>query len=137
MQSRPLAADDRQALEALLMREPAHNLFHLSGLAEHGLGDASDPQGRPWAVGVFRGETLSGPVMALRGTGGIFHVPGDDETLAALTEIVADKASAGTLSLLSGHASQIGPLLPLMNKVGVGFTDRCCFRVIDVVNLIF
>src|SRR3954470_23397418 len=132
MQTRPLSPGDRPALEQLLMREPTHNQFHLSGLAEYGLGNAPDPQGLPWAIGVFRGVQLSGVVMALRGTGGIYHELGDQETLEALGEEVAARATKGTLSLLSGHASQIDPLLPLIEKVGVGQADYCYFREIRI-----
>ena len=55
------------------MREPAYNVFHLSALVEHGLGDASEPRAMPWAIGAFRGGELSGAVTAMRGTGGIYH----------------------------------------------------------------
>jgi GNAT superfamily N-acetyltransferase len=132
MQTRPLSKDDRPALEELLIRRPSHTVFHLSALAEYGLGDAANPAGLPWAVGAFRGEELSGVVMALRGTGGIYHEPGDDDTLHALAGEVAATAAKGTLSLLSGHASQIGPLLPLIDQVGVGPADDCHFRTIQV-----
>src|SRR5436190_8575461 len=129
MQTRGLTLDDSRALGALLMREPAHNLFHLSALVEHGLGDVSAGLGQMWAIGAFRGE-LVGLVAAFRGTGGIYHSPGDTETLQTLAEVVVSKGSEGKLSLLSGHASQIGPLLPLVQNVGVGHTDHCHFRTL-------
>src|SRR5437868_6525231 len=110
MQTRPLTPNDLPALEALLMGEPEHNLFHLGGLREHGLSDSiSAPMGRPWAIGAFRGHDLAGVVMAMRGTGGLCHSPGDSETLSALAEAAQDRVSAGSLSLLSGHASQLEP----------------------------
>src|SRR5438067_10647078 len=124
MQVRPLSSDDRPALEGLLMREPAYNVFHLSALVEHGLGNASEPRAMPWAIGAFRGGELSGAVMAMRGTGGIYHETGDNETLEALAGEVANAAKRGALSLLSGHASQIGPLLPLVQHADVGHADQ-------------
>src|SRR5262245_30427272 len=131
MRTRPLNQADLSALQALLMREPEHNLFHLGGLREHGLAASiTAPQGRPWAVGAFRESTLAGVMMALRGTGGIYHTPGDGETLDALARVVVNRASAGSLSLLSGHASQIEPLLPLVHEAGVGQGDRCWFRTL-------
>jgi RimJ/RimL family protein N-acetyltransferase len=137
MQTRPLTQADLPVLYRLLMREPEHNLFHLGGLREHGLASSiSAPQGRPWAVGAFRDSTLSGVMMALRGTGGIYHSPGDDDTLGALASVVVDRASAGSLSLLSGHASQIEPLLPLAHEAGVGQGDRCWFRTLYPQHLV-
>src|SRR3954453_3389778 len=131
MYSRPLAPEDEPALQALLMREPRHNLFHLSGLREHGLAPTGASQGRPWAVGVFHdsGE-LSGALVALRGTGCIYHTPGDDATLALLGECVLDRGLGGSLSLMSGHITQIQPLLPLIGEVGLGPADRCHFRTL-------
>src|SRR5438093_11251525 len=102
MQVRPLVSADLPALRDLLMRQPEHNLFHLSGLREYGLAESvAAPQGRPWAVGAFRAGELAGAVMAFRGTGGIYHTPGDGEALGALADVVVDRASAGSLSLLS------------------------------------
>lgn len=136
MLARALAQDDIPALGALLVREPTHNLFHLSALAEHGLGDVSAGLNQMWAIGAFRDEELAGVVAAYRGTGGIYHSPGDAETLNALAEVTAGKGSEGKLSLLSGHASQIGPLLPLVQKVGVGHADQCYFRTLYPVDLV-
>lgn len=130
MHVRALAQDDVPALEGLLRLAPEHNLFHLSALAEHGLGDVSGPPEQMWAIGAFRGEVLAGVVAGFRGTGSIYHTPGDDETLHELAEVVTEKGSGGKLSLLSGHASQIGPLLPLVQKVGVGHADHCHFRTL-------
>src|SRR5207249_4197212 len=84
----------------------------------------------PWAIGAFQDGVLLGVVMALRGTGSIYHNPGDGETLNALAEAVMSAASEGRLSLLSGHASQMEPLLPLVAKAGVGRPDRCYFRTL-------
>jgi hypothetical protein len=130
MQLRALSQQDAHTLQALLVREPTHNLFHLSALAEHGLAPAHAPQGRPWAIGAFRNGELVGALMAMRGTGSIYHSPGDAETLEVLAEAVFDKAQSGALSLLSGHASQVGPLLPLVAEAGVGRPDRCHFRTL-------
>jgi predicted GNAT family acetyltransferase len=120
-------------LEAFLMRAPEHNLFHLGALAEQGL-SAEPDQGHErsggWAVGVFRNGALLGVVMALRGTGGIYHSSSDSETLAAVARIVQRKVTGGSLSLLSGHASQLAPLLPLLNDAGVGIADQCYFRTL-------
>src|SRR5438552_2657685 len=136
MHARPLTQDDLPALGALLMRQPTHNLFHLSALAEHGLGDASAGLNQMWAIGAFRAEELVGVVAAFRGTGSIYHTPGDAETLQALAEVVVSKGSEGKLSLLSGHASQIGPLLPLVQAVGVGHADQCHFRTLYPADLV-
>src|SRR5437868_12697813 len=107
MNVRPLTPEDLPSLEALLMCKPAHNLFHLSALREHGLArTAPMPQGKPWAYGAFDGvdSELAGVVMAFRGTGSIYHEPGNGDALNALAGAVLDRASAGSLSLLSGHA---------------------------------
>ena len=130
MPTRPLAPEDRLALEVLLAREPTHNLFHLSALVEHGMAPASEQGKGPWAVGAFRGEELVGALMALRGTGGIYHTPGDGDTLQALAKVVLDKAHEGRLQLLSGHASQLEPLLPLVREAGIGRFDRCYFNTL-------
>jgi RimJ/RimL family protein N-acetyltransferase len=130
MQIRSLSQEDAPALEGLLAREPTHNLFHLSALAEHGLAPAHAPQGRPWAIGAFRNGDLAGVLMALRGTGSTFHQPGDAETLETLSEAVFDRAQSGALSLLSGHATQVGPLLPLVLEASIVQPDRCHFRTL-------
>jgi RimJ/RimL family protein N-acetyltransferase len=130
MQLRSLSQEDIPALRALLLREPTHNLFHLSALAEHGLAAPHAPQGRPWAIGAFRERKLVGALVAMRGTGSIYHSPGDGETLQELAEAVFDKAQSGALSLLSGHASQVGPLLPLVTEADLGRADRCHFRTL-------
>src|SRR3954470_20256133 len=127
MQTRPLTPGDRPALEQLLLREPTHNQFHLSALAEYGFGNAPDPQGLPWAIGAFRGVQLSGVFMDLRGTGVFYQVPEGQVRLEAMAEEGAARATKGKLSLLNGHASQIDPLLPLIEKVGVGQDDYCYF----------
>ncbi len=118
------------------MCNPAHNLFPLGAMRERGLADsAATPQGLPWAYGAVREGELVGAVFAFRGTGGIYHTPADDETLRALAALAADRASAGSLSLLSGHASQIEPLLSLITEVGVGLTDSCHFRTLYPQNM--
>ena len=133
---RPLSGGDRAALEALLMRNPPHNLFPLSAILERGLADSAvTPQGLPWAYGAVRDGELVGAVFAFRGTGGIYHTPGDDETLRTLAAVAADRASAGSLSLLSGHASQIEPLLSLITEVRIGLTDSCYFRTLYPANM--
>jgi len=130
MRIRPLTIEDREQLERFLGSAAAHNPFHLSSLREFGLADASAPQGRPWALGAFRGEALEGVAMAFRGTGGIYHAPGDAEALETLAEVIVERANGGHLSLLSGHASQIEPLLTLAGDAGVGRPDRCHFRIL-------
>jgi RimJ/RimL family protein N-acetyltransferase len=137
MRIRPLTQVDLPALHALLMSQPEHNLFHLGSLRENGLASsASAPQGRPWAIGAFREPDLAGIVIAFRGTGGIYHAPGDSETLDALASVVVDRVSAGNLSLLSGHASQLEPLLPLVHKAGVDQGDKCWFRTLYPPDLV-
>ncbi|MGA7730123.1 MAG: GNAT family N-acetyltransferase [Chloroflexia bacterium] len=121
---RALENDDREALQALLMREPQYNAFHLSALSEFGLGSGA------WAVGVFRGTDLVGMLMALRGTGGAYHVPGDAEALEMLADAVHDRVLNGRLALLSGHTSQLDPLLPMVESSVNGRPDRCHFRVL-------
>jgi RimJ/RimL family protein N-acetyltransferase len=112
------------------MREPTHNLFHLSALLEYGLAPAGDHYAGAWALGVFRGEQLVGAVEGLRGTGGIYHTSGDTEVLRALARATRDKASEGRLSLLSGHESQVGALLPLVREASSGLSDLCHFRTL-------
>lgn len=136
MHTRPLTTEDIPALEALLLTAPEHNPFHLSAVAEYGLAPDFAPQGRPWAVGAFRGSDLAGVVMALRGTGGIYHNPGDAETLQVLAQVAAHKALDGGLTLLSGHASQIEPLLSIVGRSNVGHPDRCYFRTIRPGHLV-
>src|SRR5215210_1644922 len=116
MLTRPLSSEDLPALEALLMREPTHNVFHLSALVESGLALATDPGKRPWAMGVFQDSSLAGAIMAMRGTGGIYHSPGNG-ALGGLTQAVIDSATQGRMSLLSGHASQLEPMLPALEEV--------------------
>jgi RimJ/RimL family protein N-acetyltransferase len=107
-----------------------HNVFHLSALAEHDLSPTPQAHGGPWAVGAFRSDKLAGALVVQRGTGCIYHTPGDSATLSALASTVISKATGGLLSLLSGHASQVAPLLPLVQDVGVSRPDRCYFRTL-------
>lgn len=116
------------------MRAAPYNPFHLGSLREFGLADAALPQGRPWAIGAFNGDTLEGVAMAFRGTGGIYHAPGDAEALRTLAEVVIERANGGHLSLLSGHASLIEPLLTLAGEAGIGQPDHCHFRVLRFVD---
>jgi RimJ/RimL family protein N-acetyltransferase len=122
--TRRLTNADRAALEALLCRRPPHNAFHLSVLREFGV---EGPGGESWAVGVYRGRELEGVSMALRGTGGIYHEPGDADVLEALAGVVTDRVMMGNFALLSGHASQIDPLLGLAGSLVYGHIDRCHF----------
>lgn len=136
MNTRPLTNDDRAALTALLMHAPGHNVFHLSALEEYGLTPYNEPGSAMglWAVGVFRGDTpdtLAGALMSLRGTGGLCHSPGDGEVLAALAEALQNAAFSGKLGLLSGHASQLDPLLPLAGSVVNEHYDRCHFCTLE------
>lgn len=123
------------------MSEPASNVFHLSGMLEHekagyaGLDAISEPHAGPWAVGVLRDGMLVGALTAMRGTGGIYHEPGDTETLAALAAVTIQKSKQGVLSLLSGHESQVGALLPLINAAGVGPPDYCYFQTLQPASL--
>lgn len=123
--------EDLDTLQNLLMQEPQLNVFHLSTLREVGLDAGS------WAVGVFRGADLVGTVMALRGTGGAYHTLGDADALEELSNIVQDRVVNGRLALLSGHASQIDPLLPLVRGAATGGSDRCHFRVLTPGDLAF
>jgi RimJ/RimL family protein N-acetyltransferase len=122
--TRRLTNADRAALEALLCREPRHNAFHLSVLREFGV---EGPGGESWGVGAYRGGALVGAAMALRGTGGIYHPPGDADVLEALAGAATDQVMMGNLALLSGHASQIDPLLGLAGSLVYGHMDRCDF----------
>jgi RimJ/RimL family protein N-acetyltransferase len=130
MQLRPLSRPDEPALREMLMRSPTHNLFHLSALVEWGLPPLPDPYAPMWAVGAFRAGTLVGALVALKATGGIYHAPGDSETLEALGRAALDRSLSGSLSLLSGHERQIGPLLPLLGLARIGPTDYCHFRTL-------
>ncbi|HEY0071769.1 MAG TPA: GNAT family N-acetyltransferase [Chloroflexia bacterium] len=141
MDTRALTAQDRPLLDALLMRNPVQNVFHLSAMVEHEkagregwLPEGSD--GGPWAVGAFREGELVGVVTAARGTGGIYHSPGDREALEAVAGLVVEKAREGLLSLLSGHHSQVGAVLPLIDAAGVGPYDSCHFRTLRADQLI-
>jgi GNAT superfamily N-acetyltransferase len=127
MMTRPLTNDDRAALEALLLEAPDHNAFHLSAVHEFGLTRPTEPGGEAWAVGVFRDSALAGAVVVLRGTGGIYHHRGDRETLEPLADAVLDAVMSGRLALLSGHTSQIGALMPLVESAVNGRPDRCDF----------
>lgn len=119
------------------MRNPVHNVFHLAALVEHdkagqgGISEIAGPEGGPWAVGTYRDGELTGIVTAVNGTGGIYHTPGDRETLEALADAVIQKSRQGALTLLSGHYSQVGSLLPLIDSVGVGPPDHCHFRTLQ------
>lgn len=142
METRQLTTEDRAQLEALLMREPAYNVFHLSALREYDrvapIGPAPDrgeQGGLPWAAGVLRAGELVGAVMASRGTGGVYHVPGDEEALQSLAGVVVQKGRAGTLSLMSGHDSQVGAILPLVSAAGAGPPDHCRFMLLQSAEL--
>src|SRR5688572_28422038 len=137
MNTRILTQADRSALEALLLRAPAHNVFHLSALAETGL-DAPEQHGGSWAIGAFRESSseLAGALAVLRGTGGIYHTPGDTETLEALAGAVEAYGEKGILSLVSGHADQINPLLRLVHVVDSKVIDRCHFYTLQPHDLI-
>jgi RimJ/RimL family protein N-acetyltransferase len=127
---RTLTGADQPVLEGFLMRAPTHNVFHLSALAEYGLSPTPETYGAAWAVGVFRDVTLVGALVVQRGTGCIYHTPGDLDTLNALASAVRSKATSGPLSLLSGHASQMVPLLPLVQNVSASKPDLCYFRTL-------
>lgn len=124
------------------MQAPAHNVFHLSGMVEYaqagrgGLDADAEAYGGPWAVGVLREGALVGAVTAMRGTGGIYHTPGDSEALEALAAVVVQKSKQGVLSLLSGHQSQAGALLPLISAAGVGPVDYCYFETLQPLALL-
>jgi RimJ/RimL family protein N-acetyltransferase len=130
MQTRLLLPDDRPALEGLLLREPEHNLFHLSALVEFGLAPPGDSYNGAWAVGAFREGDLEGVVMALRGTGGVYHTPGDVDMLDALARTVRERATEGKISLLSGHETQVGALLSLIREASTNPADLCHFRTV-------
>lgn len=126
---RALTPGDAGILRALLMLEPQLNVFHLSALREYNLANGS------WAVGVFRDDALVGMVTALRGTGGAYCAQNDPEVLAELGTIVHDRVLGGRLALLSGHASQLAPLLPIVQSSVSGKPDRCWFRTLLPANL--
>ena len=132
MNTRILTQLDRPILEALLLREPAHNVFHLSALEETGL-EAPEQHAGSWAVGAFRGPSseLVGALAVLRGTGGIYHTSGDTETLETLAGVVEANANKGMLSLVSGHAAQIDPLLRLVSTIEAKVVDRCHFYILQ------
>jgi predicted GNAT family acetyltransferase len=130
MITRVLTHIDRPALEAMLMCEPAHNVFHLSALKETGL-EAPEAHGGSWATGVFREEKLVGALCVLRGTGGIYYRPGDTGTLQALADVVQMRSKQGMLSLLSGHAEQIDPLLDLITGIDTRVVDRCYYYSLE------
>jgi predicted GNAT family acetyltransferase len=125
-----LTQADRPALEALLLREPAHNVFHLSALAETGL-EAPEQHGGSWAVGAFKGAELVGALAVLRGTGGIYHTSGDTETLESLAGAVEAHGNKGMLSLVSGHSTQIDPLLRLVRAIDTKIIDRCHYYILQ------
>ena len=58
-----------------------------------------------------------------------------NEALDKLAESVRERVSRGALSLLSCHASQADPLLPLIAQTGIGRSDRCHFRTLYPVDL--
>lgn len=125
------------------MRDPVQNVFHLSAMLEHdkasqdgSLSEGSEPETGPWAVGALRAGELAGVVTAARGTGGIYHTPGDREALEAVAALVVEKARQGGLSLLSGHDSQVGVVLPLVDAAGVGPPDYCHFRTLRAQELV-
>jgi RimJ/RimL family protein N-acetyltransferase len=130
MHLHPLSRPDEPALREMLMRAPTRNLFHLSALVEWGLPPQPDPYAPMWAVGAFRDGSLVGALVALKGTGGIYHTPGDGETLEALGSASLERSLSGGMSLLSGHEDQIGPLLPLLGSARIGPTDYCHFRTL-------
>ena len=93
------AGEERPALEALLMRAPWHNVFHLSALSEFGLTSPGDVNGGTWAIGTFERGALVAAMVVLRGTGGIYHAPDDRESMEALAEAAHDAVVRGRLAL--------------------------------------
>ncbi|HST03780.1 MAG TPA: GNAT family N-acetyltransferase [Chloroflexia bacterium] len=122
--TRVLQNEDIAALERLLMGAPQHNVFHLSTLAETGLGGPS------WAVGVFLDGAMMGVVMATRGTGGVYYTSTGAGVLKALADVVRERSLNGRLALLSGHSSLLDPFLPLVRSSIGGRLDRCDFCVL-------
>ncbi len=123
------------------MREPAYNVFHLSAMLEHERAgqrelDVPEPYGGPWAVGALRDGELVGAIAAMRGTGGIYHIRSDEEALDDLAAVVVQKSKQGVLSLLSGHESQVGALLPRIDAAGVGPPDYCYFQTLQPHDLL-
>jgi RimJ/RimL family protein N-acetyltransferase len=119
-----------------LMLAPSHNVFHLSALSEFGLSSPADVGGSPWSVGTFERGELVGAMVVLRGTGGIYHAPDDRESLEMLAEAVHDSVVRGRLALLSGHASQLDPFLPMVDPSVNGRLDRCDFCTLRPNNLL-
>src|SRR4051812_33925186 len=136
MKSRPLSVEDRPALEALLMRAPWHNVFHLSALREFGLTSPGDVNGGPWSLGAFERGALVAAMVVLRGTGGIYHAPDDRESMEMLAEATHDAVVRGRLALLSGHASQLDPFLSMVEPAMNGRFDRCHFCTLRLGDLI-
>jgi RimJ/RimL family protein N-acetyltransferase len=136
MKSRPLSEDDRPVLEALLKRAPWHNVFHLSALAEFGLHSPTVVGGDPWAMGVFERGSLVAALVVLRGTGGVCNISRDREVLEILTEAIDNAVVHGRLALLSGHATQLDPLLPMVEPAIHGRLDRCDFCTLRPENLV-
>jgi GNAT superfamily N-acetyltransferase len=136
MKSRPLSEDDRPALETLLMRAPWHNVFHLSSLAEFGLHVPTNMGDGAWAVGIFERGSLMAALVVLRGTGGIYNTSRDREALELLTEAVDDAVVHGRFALLSGHATQLDPLLPMVEPAVHGRLDRCDFCTLHPGDLV-
>jgi RimJ/RimL family protein N-acetyltransferase len=136
MHIKPLKLQDRPTLEALLAREPLLNVFHISVLIEHGLSEQAYVYEGVRAVGAFRGGDLAGVVVSFRGGGGTYHTPGDEEALRAVARVVVDEALSGNLSLLSGHATQLNPLLTLIGEAGPGRVERCLFRTLQPDELV-
>ncbi len=137
MKTRPLSEGDRAALEALLGRAPWPNVFHLGALREFGLMLPGEAHSSTWAIGVFDGHELVGALVVLRGTGGIYRIPtlNERDLLDALSEAIHDAVMRGRLALLSGHASQLDALLPLVDESANGRPDRCYFRTLRRDNL--
>jgi RimJ/RimL family protein N-acetyltransferase len=119
--SRALQNADIAALEQFLLADPQHNVFHLSVLAEVGLG------GSTWAVGVFLDGSMVGAVVASRGTGGLYYSSPDEQVLDALANIIRERSLNGRLALLSGHSSLLDPVLPQVRSSIGGRMDRCDF----------
>jgi predicted GNAT family acetyltransferase len=114
-------------------------VFHLSALREFGLMSPGDTVGSLWAIGAFDRSTLVGALVVFRGTGGIYHSPGDQnahEVLETLAEAVHDAVMRGRLALLSGHATQLDPLLPMVEASVGGRQDRCYFCTLRESDLI-
>jgi len=114
-----LAAQDSDALRALLAKDPAHNLYLLGLLQEFGIGAADN--GCSFSYwGRFEGKTLTAAVFVGSGGGLVVPSAGDGTAMGVIAEALAErvklKASVGEKPAVDALVRALCALKPRLSK---------------------